>query len=86
MGVLEHGHRMSPYIVNHFMMDDCFFQSLDLQLIIFRTSDLKKKGFYPFIFLLVCIFLLLLQGVQSISTASHAAQNSQELVLSVVDV
>lgn len=57
VGVLEHGHRMSPYIVNHFMVDDRFFQSLDLQLIIFRTSDLKKKGFYSFIFLLACLHI-----------------------------
>lgn len=36
--------------------------------------------------LLVSIFLFLLHGVQSIHTASGAAQNSQELVLSLMDV
>lgn len=38
-GVLKHGHWMSPYIVNHFIVNDYFFQSLDLQLT-FCTSDL----------------------------------------------
>lgn len=36
------------------MVDDCFFQSLDLQLIIFRTSDLKKKRVL-FIYFLACL-------------------------------
>lgn len=57
VGVLEHGHQMSPYIVNHFTVNDFFSQSLDLQLIILCTSDLlKKKKKVLFISFLTCFF------------------------------
>lgn len=78
LGVLEHGQGISPSILNHVIVD-YFFQSLDLELIIFCTSDLNKASS---VHAFVCVFPFLLQGVQS----SHSeAQNSQE-VLSLPDV
>lgn len=43
LGVLEHGQGISPSILNHVIVD-YFFQSLDLELIIFCTSDLNKAS------------------------------------------
>lgn len=54
LGVLEHGHGVSPSILNYIIVD-YFFQSLDLELIIFCASHLNKTGsIHAFVCLFVC--------------------------------
>lgn len=85
-GVLEHGHWLSPYMVNHFIVN-YYFSPKSWPAI---NNILHKWIFFLKVLfiscLLVCIFLFYLQGVQSVHIANHAAQNSQELVLSLMDV
>lgn len=79
---------MSPYISKSLYGGWLFFPKswLAINNISHKWFKKKKGSIHLFSCLLVCIFLLLLQGVQSIWTARHAAQNSQELVLSLMDV